>query len=54
MNDEHTNRRTRLSRRLSMGFGIFHVDFASQLRIIKQSSQWYVQVTRQNGFVPGA
>jgi beta-glucosidase len=32
-------------------FGVIYVDYPTQRRILKQSGEWYTQVTRQNGFV---
>ncbi|MGI9252741.1 MAG: family 1 glycosylhydrolase, partial [Thermomicrobiales bacterium] len=30
-------------------FGLIHVDFDTQDRIIKRSGRWYAGVTRENG-----
>ncbi len=38
----------------SKRFGLTYVDYQTQKRIVKQSGEWYAQVTRQNGFVPAA
>jgi beta-glucosidase len=33
----------------TMRFGLVYVDFATQIRILKDSGRWYSQVTRRNG-----
>lgn len=35
-------------------FGVIYVDYPTQKRIVKQSGEWYAQVTRQNGFAPSS
>jgi beta-glucosidase len=30
-------------------FGIVHVDYASQKRVLKDSARWYQEVIRRNG-----
>lgn len=35
-------------------FGIVHVDYETQKRTIKQSGEWYAQVTKENGFAETA
>jgi beta-glucosidase len=34
-------------------FGIVHVDYATQKRVLKDSAKWYQQVIRRNGIEPG-
>jgi beta-glucosidase len=33
----------------SMRFGLVHVDFATQVRTLKQSAHWYQALIRQSG-----
>jgi beta-glucosidase len=33
----------------ALRFGIVHVDYQTQARIIKRSGQWYADVARENG-----
>lgn len=38
------------ARGYSQWFGIVHVDYETQQRIVKDSGKWYAQTARQNGF----